>query len=248
MLALFLAGSVFGSAGNANNFHWSGRLAQGQSIEIKAITGDIHAERAAGDRIDVTAEKTGADAADVRFEVVRNAGGVTICTVYAPAGKHSLCAPGSSGRLNAGSSHAKVNFVVHVPRGVRFAARTENGYVQAVHLGSDVEAHTINGKIVVSTSGAANAETVNGSIQAATGIWQGSCRFSTVNGNIELEVPKALQAEVSASTVYGQIDSDLPVAVRTPAVRRVARRGPRALEVTTVYGSIILRRRGAPTV
>src|SRR5581483_9171981 len=127
MLALFLAASALGSADNSNDFHWSGRLAHGQAIEIKTISGDIRAERAPGDRIEVTAQPTGADAADVRFQLARNARGVTICAVYASAGKHSLCTPGSSGRLTAGSSQAKVNFVVRVPRGIRFAARTENG-------------------------------------------------------------------------------------------------------------------------
>lgn len=63
-------------------FHWSGKLAADKLVEIKNVNGDIEAESAAGDEIQVTAEKSGPNADQVKIEVVPSSEGVTICTIY----------------------------------------------------------------------------------------------------------------------------------------------------------------------
>jgi hypothetical protein len=67
-----------------NDFNWSGRLAPGQTLEIKGVNGWVRAERASGVEAQVTANKTGrrSDPDSVRIQVVPHADGVTICAVY----------------------------------------------------------------------------------------------------------------------------------------------------------------------
>lgn len=42
-----------------DQFRWTGRVAQGKSIEVKGVNGSISAEPASGDQLEVTAIKTG---------------------------------------------------------------------------------------------------------------------------------------------------------------------------------------------
>jgi hypothetical protein len=207
--------------------------------------------------VEVLAQKTAGSATaadDVYIEVIDNDAGVTVCAVYPSRDARNGCQPGPDGGAKAPKNDTKVQFTVRVPDGVRFVGRTVNGSVRAIEMGADVEAHTINGKIVLSTSGAAMADTVNGSIKAATGAWHGWRRFSTVNGNIEIDLPKTVIADVNATTVHGRIVSDLPISAHPKlTTRRVARQGRlrrrcRELEVSTVNGSIILKKVDTPAV
>src|SRR5438270_11883646 len=63
----------------ANPFHWKGTLAAGQRVELRGIQGDMNIEGVAGNELEVTANKSGEGADEVRIEVVPPAGGVTIC-------------------------------------------------------------------------------------------------------------------------------------------------------------------------
>lgn len=245
------------AASDGTSFRWSGKVAPGRLIEIKGVNGSIRAEATTGSDVEVTAEKTSrrSDPAGVRFQVVDNGNGVTVCAVYPSRhGRPNECRPGTAGRMNLIRNDVKVEFTVRVPNGVRFIGRTVNGGVQADHLGADVEAHTLNGKIVVSTAGAALAETVNGSIYAIIGNahWYGARRFSTVNGSIELELPCNTTAELSASTVNGGITTDFPLAIHGRIANHnshgTLKTGSQELKINTVNGNIILRETGGPAV
>src|SRR5256885_13328297 len=90
-----------------------------------------------------------------------------------------------------------VEFTVHVPVGVKFVGKTVNGEVEAASLGGDVEASTVNGGIHISTSGYAEATTVNGSIVAAVGeaSWTDGGGVRTVNRGITPDLPPRPPAE-----------------------------------------------------
>ena len=77
-------GSGAGALAAQEEFHWTGKVAAGQAIEIKGVNGGIAATGAAGGEVEVTAVKKGrkSDPAEVKVEVVEHAGGVTICAVY----------------------------------------------------------------------------------------------------------------------------------------------------------------------
>lgn len=238
-----------------DQFRWSGRLAPAQSVEIKGINGDINAESAGGNEIEVTAIKAGrrSDPALVNIKVVEHANGVTICAVY-PSDDLSLpntCEPGQgNGRMNVRNNDVKVTFKVRMPAGVGFIGQTVNGEISALSLGGNVESHTVNGSINISTTGYARAKTVNGEIAAKLGDknWPDSLDFKTVNGGITLDLPPAINTRVEAETLNGDISSDFPLTVMGRTSRRhisgTIGGGGRELTLKTVNGDIHLRRAG----
>ena len=240
------------AASAQGEFHWKGKIAQGKSIEIKGVNGDVRAVAGpgAGD-VEVTAVKHArrSDPDEVKIEVVPHDDGVTICAVYPSDGRReNSCDAGEGGHMNVHDNDVTVDFTVRVPAGVRFVGKTVNGEVAAADLSSDVQANTVNGSIRISTAGYAEAQTVNGEIVASLGraTWSDALEFRTVNGGITLDLPAGLSTEVRATTVNGDIQTDFPLMV-------TGRLGPRRLHGTigsggrrlaleTVNGSIRLRK------
>ncbi|HXA67514.1 MAG TPA: DUF4097 family beta strand repeat-containing protein [Bryobacteraceae bacterium] len=236
--------SLFGATG-VDTFHWSGRVPAGQRLEVRGVNGSIHAEPASGDEVEVVAFKNGReyDPAEIDVRVVQHDGGVTICAVYPSSdGLTDECNVGKGSPNN----DVSVDFTVRVPKAVRFVARTVNGLVEAKSLDADTEAHTVNGNVRLSTAGAAQGETVNGSITASMGRITSGAKFSTVNGAITVEMPSRTGARVHANTVNGGINTDfgLPVHGQFMSKRAdgaIGHGGPE-LRIATVNGSINLRR------
>lgn len=236
---------------SAADFRWAGRLDAGSSLEIKGINGSITVVAASGDEIVVTAESRGrrSDPGSVRIERVEHRGGLTFCAVYpTPEGKReNFCGAGDDGRMSTQDNDVQVDFQIEVPDGVDFIGRTVNGDVEAWDVGGDVRAVTVNGDIEISTAGFAEAETVNGSIDATMGSRElrGGATFSTINGSITLDLDDDVDADLDASWLNGGFESDLPFALQGRMTRRSARGmlgdGGPELSLSTVNGSIRLR-------
>lgn len=250
-LAVDRGEGVATTAQAATDFRWSGRIAAGEALEIKGVNGSIEVAPADGDDVLVTAEATArrSDPGSVRIERVEHAGGITFCAVYpTPEGRQeNRCGPGSSGRMNTERNDVRVDFRVEVPEGVSFVGRTVNGDVEASGLRSDVTAVTVNGDVEVTTTGFAQAKTVNGSIDASMGSadLREGVSFSTVNGSITLDLPDDIDADLDARWLNGGLESDIPFLLEGRMSRRSARGvlgdgGPR-LELETVNGSIRIR-------
>src|SRR6266849_10927019 len=156
-----------------SDFQWRGQLTSGQTLEVKGVNGDIRALPSSTTDTQVTATKSArrSNPAEVRFEVVPHAGGVTICAVYpdVPGQERNLCEPGAGGRSHTRDNDTVVHFAVRVPYGVGFIGRTVNGEVEGQSLQGSAEGHTVNGSVRLSTTGPALASTVNGSIHASMG-------------------------------------------------------------------------------
>jgi len=235
-------------------FHWSGRLAAGKRLEIKGVNGDVHAVGiAAGSQAEVSAAKRArrSDPASVEIKVVESEDGVTICAVYPTprrARRDNECTAGGHWSSNTEDNDVVVDFQVRVPAGVKFYGHTVNGEVEAEHMGADVWAYTVNGSVRVSTTGYAEATTVNGSISAELGRadWSEEVAFRTVNGGITLDLPANFSAEVRAETVNGDLVTDFPLTVTGKFGPRHLRgtigAGGRQLSLSTVNGSIRLRK------
>ncbi len=240
----------------AEDFHWHGRVTAGKTVEVRGVNGAIDASLASGGEVEVTATKRGrrSDPGSVRIEVVESATGMTVCAVYPDVdGRHNECQAGGGGHMNTRDNDVEVHFTVRVPRGVGFAPRTVNGDVEVSDLDGDVEASTVNGSIELSTSGRAQAQTVNGSIRASAGRsdWESDAEFRTVNGSITVTLPASTAANVKAETVNGEIETDFALTMNG-GVRLTGRRirrlsgtiggGGHVLELETVNGSIHLRK------
>jgi hypothetical protein len=246
------------------DFHWRGRLASGEQIQINNVIGDIRAEPADGDEVVVTGVRHGRNAERVRIEVVRRREGTVICAVYPPDGNgrgwrdddddddrgpRDACNPRST---NSRDGDASVDFTVRVPASVKLAARTVSGNVEALRLRGPVDARSVSGNVRVSTAGPVQASSVSGSVTATLGrMGRQDLTFRSVSGDVTLEVPAGIDAEFQARTLSGSIESDFPlllgggdehgVRVGQQAHATLGRGGP-ALHVTTVSGDVVLRR------
>ena len=243
----------FQGPARTSEYRWDGRLASGQTLEIKGVNGSIQATAGTGDRVEVVATRRGRrqDPEAVRIETVEHAGGITICAVYpsTDASKPNTCVPGDGGRMNVRNNDVSVEFQVKVPAGVRLAARTVNGAVEASGLTGDVHARTVNGSVKVETRGVASAETVNGSVNATMGRadWSDDLAFKTVNGSIRVTLPASASTAVDAGVVNGSIESGFPVQGGRVARRRLTGTiggGGRNLSLETVNGSITIAEGG----
>jgi Putative adhesin len=247
LLGLALFAGVAWAQDQGREFHWSGKLAADQLVQVKGINGNIDAEVSSGDQVEVAAEKSGPDADRVKIEVASGSDGVVICAVY----------PGSSGPCSS-SWHAnnvrrndtKVHFTIRMPKNLRFSGQNVNGDVSAKGLGRFVRGESVNGSVQVSTTAWAEAETVNGSIRARMGSsdWAGTLTFKSVNGSVEVELPDDLSADVKFKSLNGRISSDFPLTINGGFVGQTAKgrvgNGGRELLIETVNGSVELKKAG----
>lgn len=212
-MAAVLAGAAAPAAEAQEDFRWSGRV---QQVRIQGISGDVRAELASGNRVEVVARRSGRDAGRIRVEAVESGDGVTICAVYPGGGGRGDGACRGEGRDEARGNgvrvrDARVDFVVRVPAGVRLNVGIVEGDVNATGLRSPVEVATVSGDVRLSTTGSAEANTVAGDIDAALGASEGRMRFNSVSGDVTLRLGANAGARVRANTMSGEIESDFPL-------------------------------------
>lgn len=245
--------AVTQGAAQGQDFRWSGTLASGKTIEVRGVNGSISATPASGNTIEVTAEKRAGRGGRPELVEVRadeSGDGVVICTVYPSQRDSEGCGGGSSrrGRDNDDVDNVSVHFVVRVPASIRFEGNMVNGDVTATGLVADAEVATVNGNVEVSTRGVAEASSVNGNVEARLGRsdWTGPVEFSSVNGTVTVTLPANASADVRASTVNGDIETDFPLTITGKFGPRnmngtIGSGGPR-LTLSSVNGGISLKR------
>ena len=182
-----LAGPSVGVGSVQEEMRWRGWAPTGQIVEINNVHGNVRAEVSTGDEIEIVALKRGeGDPEGVNIEVVEHKGGVTICAVYpnAISDRPFECRPSHGGgfrEVTASESVAhirwenggggdivlndlRVDFVVRLPKRLRFIGRTVDGEISTHLLEQDVEAHTVSGDVRVDV-----ASNVGGEVRAETG-------------------------------------------------------------------------------
>lgn len=263
--SLFLVCVASAAAAQSNDFRWSGVVQRGKAVEIKGVNGSVKAEFTSGNQVEVTATKRARrdDINSVSVQVVQEDGNVTVCAVYPTPERWfrrngfsrnsrddgpNECRPGSAGHMNVNDNDVIVDFTVKVPAGVKFFGTTVNGNIEATALRSDAAVDTVNGRITLETTGTGSAETVNGSIDASIGAstWTEPLEFRTVNGSINLRLPKDVNAAVHAGMMNGGFQSDFPLMVqsfggRNRHVDGTIGKGGRDLDLHTVNGRIHLQ-------
>lgn len=232
------------------DFRWQGNLKAGQTLEVINRNGEIEARGSSGEARVQGMRRDDGDDKELFIEVVEYSDGVTICAVYAKDKTPGRCHRGGVHSESSGwhGHHAKLNFDVQLPNGIRFKALTTNGGVHCRDLNSVVEAATTNGNVDVSTSEWASAKTTNGGVHVSMGKanWTGDLELATTNGSIDVTLPASAEFEVNAATTNGAIHTDFPITVQgsfssKELSGKVGSAG-RYLKVATTNGGIDLRK------
>ena len=239
----------------AQDFEWSARMGDGETLVVRGISGDVRATLASGDVAEVVATKRGrsSDFDDVSIQVFEERGTTVVCVIYDSRRRASDCDTHRNDDRWDGHDRnirVSVDFEVRVPAGVTFEGSTVSGDVEARGLRSDVEASTVSGDVDVSTTGVARGSTVSGSVDVEMGSldWR-RLEFSTVSGDITVSVPDGLDAEIDFESLTGDFDSDFRVAIKRQRDRFIGTElsgtigdGGRRLSFKTVSGDVELRR------
>src|SRR5262245_12681349 len=216
-------------------FRWQGRLAPKQTIEIQNLRGNVRAEPASGDEVEVIAVKDGRDdPAQVTIQVSEHEGGVTLCAIYLnqDPNRPYRCLPNKIGKAQKVKTNidgglagiqfedgggevrlvdVSVDFVVRVPKGAGFIGITVDGRVETKSLDNDVTAHSVLGDVMI-------------------------------------ELPSGGGAKVEAESDMGEIKSDWPLARKShnglglgQSAHGVIGSGQSIMRLNTVTGNIRLR-------
>ena len=169
---------------------------------------------------------------------------MTLCAIY--PGSNISAETCESGRRGGSTRNndVSVKFNIRLRRNIGLKARTVNGGIEAEGLQGDLQVSSVNGSIKLSTTGRAEASTVNGSIRATIGATQltSDLSFRTVNGSITVAIPDGLNADVVASAVGGRLSSDFALQVQRKRMFGELGSGGYDLNLKTVNGSVHLRR------
>jgi hypothetical protein len=217
---------------------WAGHVPAGRVIEVRALSGQIHATAATG------------DSAEIEAKPVRWSGEAPPRVVFTEDAHGIVARVETEDRRGCDHYGERrddvVDFDVRVPAGVRFVAHSVSGSVESDGVAGPVEAHTVDGSIRLASATAARARTVNGSITATfrAADLESDTELDTVNGQVQVTLPAAANADLSASTLNGEVRIAFPLAGSTEPrrARGTIGRGGRELRLRTVNGSIDVAR------
>jgi hypothetical protein len=157
-------------------------------------------------------------------------------------GPGRIVAKGPSSRDNSWWS---VSYEIWAPASASLELKALNGSIHVEGMAGRIRAQTVNGSLKLKdVGGDVDGETTNGSLSVdltGSGSRSQSLRLNTVNGSVQLHLPKAFAADAEASTVHGRVQSDFPTE-GDPGDKTAGRFGTGAggakIEAHTVNGSI----------
>lgn len=112
-----------------------------------------------------------------------------------------------------------MHYTLHVPARAQLdKISLVNGSLEVSQVRGEVNANLVNGKLKAhDLAGRAELSTVNGSseVSYSTLANVSDVKISAVNGSINLVLPASPNAEISASSMNGNIKSDFPIQVQS---------------------------------
>jgi DUF4097 and DUF4098 domain-containing protein YvlB len=249
--------SVLASAATAQtrgDFRWDKALPAGNEVSIHNINGNITVLPSTNGRVEVVGVKRGSGNFDrIKADVQQTSRGIAVCVLIDDnsycddRGMHSS---DRNDRSNRDWNDVRIDLEISVPANLTVSANSVSGNIAMTGATGDVRANTVSGDVKLDRlrASSVNANSVSGdvevSIQEFTG--RGDLTFQSVSGDITLDLPRQLDADLSMSTVSGGINSDFAMTLgdgRTDRrnVRARIGNGGRRLDFSTVSGSVKLR-------
>lgn len=233
-------------------FAWTGVVPAGQWIRLRNVSGAIVVQPSSTDSVQVLATKRWRGSDHTSFGTATGTDGVTVCTLARPG---ETCDGSGDSRhvehftLFGHNATAEVDYVVRVPPGVNVDVLTITGPIDVSGATGAVQAHTVSGSVrATAYTAPMELQSVNGDVTATIDSLHnpGDIDLETVNGSVVATLPASLDAALKMSTVSGQVTSDFPAAVPTKdeprEVTATLGNGGRRVEISTVHGSVVLRR------
>ncbi|HWO02051.1 MAG TPA: DUF4097 family beta strand repeat-containing protein [Blastocatellia bacterium] len=232
LAVLFAAGTA-----SAQDFHKSYRVAPGGQIHISNISGDVRVIGYDGDSIIVNGMKKGRDSDKVEVEDKSTDGRVDVGVRYP---KHCDC-------------DASIQFEVQVPRSTSYVfdgISSVSGDVEISSVSGRVQASAVSGDVKVkNVSGAVSASSVSGDVEVFVDRLEAASdmKFSSVSGDVSVNLPSSLDADVELSSLSGSIKTDFPIEVKTEkygsrtSARGKLGDGSARLKMSSVSGDLSLR-------
>jgi DUF4097 and DUF4098 domain-containing protein YvlB len=234
------------------DFHWDKALAAGNTVSIHNINGDVTVTPSTNGHVTITGRKHGRDADHLKVDVYESSRGIDVCIVRTDADdecdEDGLRTHGRRGRDDDWND-GEIDLEIAVPANLLVDAHSVSGDVAVTGAHGIVTANTVSGDVVLRELHASSVEARSVSGDVSVGVAEftgtGDLDFHSVSGDVTLDVPKDFAADLSLSTVSGEINSDFPITIGNGRMsrRRLEARigaGGRRLEVATVSGDLKL--------
>lgn len=219
---------------------WSGHVGAGKMMEIRTIAGTIHVTAGTGDVGEIEAKVHDGDpgaAPTVRFTEDEHG-------VVARVEPHDHGCECDHDRHDG--HDGSVDFDVKVPAGVRLSARSVHGGIDVDGVSGPIDVHTVDGGITIKSATSAHARTVNGSVTASfrSPDLDSDSELETVNGPVQVTLPAAVNADLVASTLNGEIHVGFPFNGTNDrrSTHVTLGHGGRELRLRTINGAIEVSR------
>jgi len=166
-------------------------------------------------------------------------------------------------------SSLNIHYYVQVPAQTRLHLETSNGEIQIRGISGVIVGQTVNGDVDVASTkshvavsttngnvrligiqGGVRASTTNGGIQAEIRQLDsdGEVDLTTTNGDLQVVLPKGLNAQLEALTTNGSVSIGFPVEMVGRASSKLVRAriggGGAAVSLTTTNGNVVVKRVG----
>ena len=237
------------SAQGRADFQWEKSLPAGSRVSVHDVNGNITVSPSSSGRVEITGTKHGSRAADGLTALVEETSdGIVVCVVWKDS-DDSCNERGYHSHGHDNWNDASMDLDLRVPANLEVAASSVSGDVRIEGAQGRVRASSVSGDIRLSRlrASSVSANSVSGDVEASIDALTGSgdLTFKTVSGDVTLELPRDVDADLSMSSVSGELNSDFQMTLNGRMDRRhlEARigRGGRDLDVSTVSGDVRLK-------
>jgi hypothetical protein len=237
-------------AQDRSDFRWEKALESGQRVHVHNINGDVTVTASSSGRVEIVGIRRGSGRGANRLtaEVHETSDGVVVCVVHEDS-DDDCDDRGYHSHDRDDWDRGSMDLEIKLPRNLEIDASSVSGNVSVAGAQGNVRANSVSGDVRLERLRVSSlrVQSVSGEVTASIEslIGDGSLSFKTVSGDVTLELPRNLDADLSMTTVSGNIDSDFEMTLGGRRSRRgiEARigRGGRDLDVSTVSGDLRLR-------